>query len=27
VAFFLGSDLASYMHGAVVPVDGGFLSA
>lgn len=27
VAFFLGSELASYMHGAVVPVDGGFLSA
>lgn len=27
VALFLGSELASYMHGAVVPVDGGFLSA
>lgn len=27
VALFLGSDLASYMHGAAVPVDGGFLSA
>lgn len=27
VALFLGSELASYMHGSVVPVDGGFLSA
>ena len=27
VALFLASDLASYVHGAMVPVDGGFLSA
>ncbi|GJQ52907.1 MAG: 2-deoxy-D-gluconate 3-dehydrogenase [Anaerolineaceae bacterium] len=27
VALMLGSDFASYMHGAIVPVDGGFLSA
>lgn len=27
VVVFLASELASYMHGAVVPVDGGFLSA
>ncbi len=27
VALFLASDLASYVHGAVIPVDGGFLSA
>ena len=27
VALFLASDLASYVHGALVPVDGGFLSA
>ena len=27
VALFLASDLASYVHGAVVAVDGGFLSA
>lgn len=26
VVLFLASDLASYVHGAVVPVDGGFLS-
>jgi NAD(P)-dependent dehydrogenase (short-subunit alcohol dehydrogenase family) len=27
VALFLASDLASYVHGALVAVDGGFLSA
>jgi len=27
VALFLASDLASYVHGALIPVDGGFLSA
>lgn len=27
VALFLTSDLASYVHGAAIPVDGGFLSA
>ncbi len=27
VALFLASDLASYVHGAAIPVDGGFLSA
>lgn len=27
VALFLASDLASYVHGALMPVDGGFLSA
>ena len=27
VALFLASDLASYVRGALVPVDGGFLSA
>jgi len=26
VALFLASDLASYVHGALIPVDGGFLS-
>ncbi|BDR91077.1 SDR family NAD(P)-dependent oxidoreductase [Vulcanisaeta souniana] len=27
VALFLASDMASYVHGAAIPVDGGFLSA
>lgn len=27
VALFLASDLASYVHGAMIPVDGGFLSS
>lgn len=27
VVLFLASDLAAYLHGAVIPVDGGFLSA
>jgi NAD(P)-dependent dehydrogenase (short-subunit alcohol dehydrogenase family) len=27
VALFLASDLASYVHGAAIPVDGGFLAA
>ena len=27
VALFLASDLASYVHGAAIPVDGGFLSS
>ncbi len=27
VALFLASDLASYIHGAAIPVDGGFLSS
>ena len=27
VALFLASDLSSYVHGAAIPVDGGFLSA
>ncbi|MGE5334141.1 MAG: SDR family NAD(P)-dependent oxidoreductase [Nitrososphaerota archaeon] len=27
VALFLASDLASYVHGAVIPVDGGFLTS
>jgi NAD(P)-dependent dehydrogenase (short-subunit alcohol dehydrogenase family) len=27
VALFLASDLASYVHGAAIPVDGGFLAS
>ena len=27
IALVLASDLSSYVHGAVVPIDGGFLSA
>ena len=27
VALFLASDLASYVQGAAIPVDGGFLSS
>jgi NAD(P)-dependent dehydrogenase (short-subunit alcohol dehydrogenase family) len=27
VALFLASDLASYVHGAMIPVDGGFLAS
>jgi len=27
MALVLASDLASYVHGAAIPVDGGFLSA
>ena len=26
VALFLASDLSTYVHGALIPVDGGFLS-
>lgn len=27
IALVLASDLSSYVHGALIPVDGGFLSA
>jgi NAD(P)-dependent dehydrogenase (short-subunit alcohol dehydrogenase family) len=27
MALVLASDLASYVHGAVIPIDGGFLAA